>query len=120
MLIKLGVLVREIVLAFAFGLLAGGKFEDYAAFKMKNSGWLGPVFAGLLCFFASWWVAKGARGRQILHGTVVGVVVLLIEIAFGARFRTWPDFLGEVGVVIGASWLGGWVAARRAAQQQLS
>jgi hypothetical protein len=111
--IKISASLLDFLVAFAYELFGGEMNPDaFSAFKKQNI-WIDPVNAGLLFFLFAWWIAKAARGRQILHGTLVGVTALLINVAFGARFENWPDFLLEAGVPIGASWLGGWVAARR-------
>jgi hypothetical protein len=111
--IDLGMALRGVVLAFLFGFLTGA--EDYLGFKERNAYWLEPAYGGLLFFFCAWWVARAARGREILHGTLIAVAVLLIAMAAGARLEEWQTFLVTVGVALGASWLGGWVAAQQAA-----
>jgi len=117
-LIKVGAAIGDLVLAFFFALLAGGTLDKYLAFKTKNIVWLGPAYGGLLFFLCAWWAAKAARGREILHGTLVGVAVLLLEAVVGALFKSWPMLLGEIVVALGASGLGGWVAAQRAARSR--
>ena len=116
-----GVLVIMLVVAgyaFKLGFEARGA-PDHARiqqFAERVGSVAGPIAAILSTLLAAAWAARGAAGKQVLHGTLVGALVACAGLAFagGVRFSS----IVNTVLVLLAGYAGGKIAARPRASPQ--
>ena len=84
------------------------------AFAERVGLWLGPIAGAIATFGFGYWAARNAD-RPLLHGTIVGVSVALLDagiiVASGAKFI--PVFAASWAGKIIAGVVAGMLAARR-------
>ena len=70
-----------------------------------------PIVAVVLTFLGSLRVTRGMKGEAVLHGIILGIVVVLIGAVVGRGFSLHSVLLGILSVAAG--WGGGIVSRRK-------
>jgi hypothetical protein len=108
--------VVPIILLVVLVALFGPKQQaDAQAYAERLGQWIGPIGGTLMCFLAGRWVARAATTRPVLHGSAVGLLSALIDIAIliasGAAFH-WVFAASNCGRLLGGM-LGGLIESRK-------
>ena len=102
----------------------GGFLAELGIFivAIPLSFWLGeasllysaPLASFVMTFLAGFWVARKARARFVVHGTLVGVAAALLYVAIsGGQAVPWAYIVAHALKVLGGA-LGGCFALKRA------
>jgi hypothetical protein len=86
------------------------------AFAPQAGMWVGPIGGFLATLLFSWWAARRAQPRQLVHGAAVGLGTAVLDFSLGVLLGGGGAiepvfFFSNVGRII-AGLLGGWLAAR--------
>jgi hypothetical protein len=84
------------------------------AFAPQAGMWVGPIGGFLATLLFSWWAARRAQPRQLMHGTAVGLGTAVLDFSLGFLLGGGGAiepvfFLSNAGRII-AGILGGWLA----------
>ena len=104
-----------ILLIVLVALLGPGEQTAARAYAERLGQWVGPVAGSLFCFLAAWWVTRALNARQVLHGSIVGLLSALIDVALliasGAVFH-WVFAASNFGRLL-AGMLGGFIGSAK-------
>lgn len=113
-LIPLLVLVIAITV---WGYLAapGNGQAVYEAFAQQAGKYVGPVIGPLVTLGMGFWAARKQTNAWLLHGTLTGAMVVVLDLAIYASQATNLEPLFLIGLVakLLAGVLGGYLAKRR-------
>ena len=109
-------LVLVIVLTI-WGYLAapGDGVAIYESFAQQAGKYTGPIIGPLATLGLSFWAARNQTNAWLLHGTLTGVLVVILDLAIYASQATNSEpvfFIGLVAKLL-AGILGGYLAQRR-------
>jgi len=109
-------LVLVIVLTI-WGYLAapGDGVAIYEAFAQQAGKYTGPIIGPLATLGMSFWAARNQTNAWLLHGTLTGILVVILDLAIYASQATSfeaPFLIGLVAKLL-AGVLGGYLAQRR-------
>ena len=113
-LIPLLILVIAITV---WGFLAspGDGQAVYEAFAQQAGKYTGPIIGPLATLGMSFWAARKQTNAWLLHGTLTGILVVILDLAIYASQATSfeaPFLIGLVAKLL-AGVLGGYLAQRR-------
>ncbi len=120
--IPVAVLVLIVYLSSLF--LAGGKAgpPDEArinAFAKQAGNWVGPLVGSLMTFLFSLWAGRKLEDRFVVHGTLIGALVAVIDLAIllvvAEKFEILFVISNVLKIAAGAA--GGMVAERLVRQK---
>lgn len=93
-------------------LLGPGNAAEDQAYAAKLGAWVGPLGGAIATFFLAIWVARPFLRGQVVYGTLLGVLVALLDagllMATATPFQ-WLFVISGVGRVV-AGTIGGYVA----------
>lgn len=92
----------------------GVDVQTRQAFAERVGMWLGPIAGAIATFGFGFWAARGTE-RPLLHGTIIGIAVALLDavIIFGSRATFIPVFAASWAGKIIAGVAAGLLATRR-------